>query len=447
MARSDSAVWTEITESRFVGETDNLGLIDEPYGRSLSRGGPQDVLQGVKFYQGPVFVSNSYFTNYEERTWNGFFRPAGAISFKRHNQYPSKAHNSVKGIKFGFCDKTGGNWVYNGNSSVKFFSNDDGNRQITFNDIDGSVTGRPDSQVVKSHRFFTTPCCSHRDTWNMDVCPHQYAKLKIKGEGGPLDPSKIKDYPIKLFRDDRPNDPFALEGTKGLNYLVIKGKSYIINFNGTAPDKVKLEAQNLFPGDSIRVGLCFPKDVTSFTFTGSLPRITKDDPMFSVTTITELDSDTTGRAYFWDVTTGLLFVKIIGFHNRVDGEKCPGYQCPGVNIIRNDGSSIIADCFDAAYTGAAPYKKPDSCSKAVPDPLPCPSPLPSPEGYGMTVVPSIEDVPKFVAQCPGPVAHPGRGTVEYMGCFIDTTLRDLPHLFQTLFRSMTPDFCIERQVD
>ncbi|XP_041376986.1 C-type mannose receptor 2-like [Gigantopelta aegis] len=194
-------------------------------------------------------------------------------------------------------------------------------------------------------------------------------------------------------------------------------------------------------GDMIRVGICYPKGVTSFEVTGSqLAMVT----MFSVSSIKELDSDTTGKAWFWDSASGLLFIKLVGFHDSIDGEVCPGLRCPTITIIRNGGGSTPADCFDAAYTGAAPYKKQDTCSETVPSRKPCSKSETIPEGIGMPVVPSIENVPKFAPECSVPVIHPNRGSIEYMGCFRDTKIRDLPYDRWILMASMTPEVCIER---
>ena len=52
----------------------------------------------------------------------------------------------------------------------------------------------------------------------------------------------------------------------------------------------------------------------------------------------------------------------MGFHDSMDGEVCPGNACPTVIIERTGGSSEMATCFDEAYTGVAPYKKPDTVS-------------------------------------------------------------------------------------
>ena len=62
-------------------------------------------LQGFVYYQGPAYLRNAYFTNYEEQIWNGRFRPAGAISFRKSNTYPTTSQSHVFGITFGFCDK------------------------------------------------------------------------------------------------------------------------------------------------------------------------------------------------------------------------------------------------------------------------------------------------------------------------------------------------------
>ena len=56
-----------------------------------------------------------------------------------------------------------------------------------------------------------------------------------------------------------------------------------------------------FRGDVIRIGICFPKNVDSFQVT---QKIFEKEDMFSVTSIKDLDDDTTGKAWFWDSNSG-----------------------------------------------------------------------------------------------------------------------------------------------
>ena len=58
----------------------------------------------------------------------------------------------------------------------------------------------------------------------------------------------------------------------------------------------------------MRLGLCYPKDVTEFSFSGGYARIRGNNPAIQVNSITELDNDNTGKAYFYDTNTGYVLL-------------------------------------------------------------------------------------------------------------------------------------------
>ncbi|XP_041366847.1 cell surface hyaluronidase-like [Gigantopelta aegis] len=438
MATAGGSTYTMVNNSKIIGETDNVGTPTDGLSRSYASRDLRTPLQGVGYFQGPVFVRNTFFDKYKHETINGVFRPAGALSFKKNNPYPSTAHSDVKGITFGFCDKTQGNWVFDSfNGTLPKFGNRDGSRQITFHDHDGSVTGTPNTQVVRPNRFFTTPCCVFRETWNDYVCPHQYAKAVFSGSGGVLKDDKIKDYPVYMRRDDRPDDAHAIKGERGLPYLLMKGKSYTVYFNGTAPDKLRISGRNLETGDSVRLGICYPKDVQSIEISTNL--LSRRTPMRAVSTIGDLDNDGTFQAYFWDKASGLLFIKMAGDATRVDGERCPGGMCPMWTITRTGGSAATADCYADAYSGA--YNKPEDVETESCKPAEKPCQTYTSEEYGVPIEVG-SDVPQFTVPCP-PDSEPINAA--YKGCFKDNwRYKDLAEKEQLLFRSMTRDGCIKR---
>jgi hypothetical protein len=81
----------------------------------------QESVTGVGVYQGPILVVDNFFDKFFTKQWcvtgndtlaslvtcppsNVVTRPAGAISFKRDNNYPSMTSSYVAGNSFGFCD-------------------------------------------------------------------------------------------------------------------------------------------------------------------------------------------------------------------------------------------------------------------------------------------------------------------------------------------------------
>ncbi|XP_046569439.1 cell surface hyaluronidase-like [Haliotis rubra] len=437
MARGIEHTYTEIKNSIFVGETNNVGRRQSPFNRSRT-GMPDDVLQGVIFYQGPGIVTNCFFNNYTFKYTDTLFRAAGAISLRRNSTYHASPTSGVSGITFGFCDKVGGNWVFNGNLSVPGFADQDGNKQANFHDYDGSVTGTAGTQVVKNERFFTTGRCRYEETWNMAVCPYEYARVILDGKGGVLE-TRPKDYAMTIRRDDRPADAFQIRGLRKISYLVLKSMSYTAYFNGKAPTELEVIGENLKKGDSFRIGLCFPKDVESFTFESQFPVIDEDSPATQLASIDELDKDSSGTAYFWDKARGLLFVKLVGTADRIDHEICPGRQCPYITIKRVGGSDKTVDCYKDAYVDG-PYTRKEDKSAPIPKPATCK--IGTPKGLGAPIAPNNYPTGPFQPSCPAAPKYP---KPVLKGCYKDVSdHHDLPYERIDLFSSMTIEHCSER---
>ena len=71
----------------------------------------------MSIYQGPVIINSCFFDKYVTKSWcfddetstecpetDLITRHAGAISFKRSNNYPSMTSSYVQNNTFGFCD-------------------------------------------------------------------------------------------------------------------------------------------------------------------------------------------------------------------------------------------------------------------------------------------------------------------------------------------------------
>ncbi|XP_055957806.1 uncharacterized protein LOC130013165 [Patella vulgata] len=175
-----------------------------------------------------------------------------------------------------------------------------------------------------------------------------------------------------MVRDDVTDSPFALRGDKSIEYLSMQNKGYVAMFNGTNPTDVTVKVNNLAIGSYIRLALCFPKGTTDFTITGSNPTIDTKNLPISVDSMSDLEADTTGRAYFWDNSRGLFFLRFDGTEARQNSEEeCPASKCPSIRIKRNDGGTDPIDCFKDAYVNG-PYKvTPKSPDPITPPSTPC----------------------------------------------------------------------------
>ncbi|XP_070199787.1 cell surface hyaluronidase CEMIP2-like isoform X2 [Littorina saxatilis] len=456
---------TMVKDSVFIGQTDNTGMpekyvdkkvIGNPtnyFNHSLGRN-PYDSWTGIGFYQGPVFVENCYFDRYGHYWWNdgweetyGFrpVRPGGAISFQRSNIYPTKPWTHVKDIKFGYCDNVNdGHWVFKGNLSTYGWGYKDGNRAHTFRDIDGSVTGQANTQVVIDRPFYTGDECVSRDNWHMTACPYKYVQMELVGSDGVLVKAKKTQFPLIVRRDDVPQDAFQVEGTQKNKFLMRTHRSYTVNFNQTLGDVPKffdVRAFNVEKGDVVRVGLCLPKDTTTFEVRSFYPSITKNNPHTMVSSLLELDNDLTGRKFFWDASVGLLYFKLVSNETRRNlTEECANDVCVRYKITRLDGGNGPTDC--------SGYSNPPIADNSVPPTPPQPKTCTGPDSReGLGAVPSdvVTADPFTVTTCPVLDPQTGRGAPERRGCFKDKSATpDVPFFTMDLPNGMTQQWCQDR---
>ncbi|KAK7481482.1 hypothetical protein BaRGS_00027244, partial [Batillaria attramentaria] len=405
---------TEIVNSVFIGQSDNLGLprlynydvdkrttLSHQFNQSFA-GLPFDSLTGVAFYQGPMFVKNCFFDRYVTWFWDDSWaedfgsrpvRPAGAISWKRANTYPTMTNTWVHNVTFGYCDNEGdSHWVFHGNASTYGWEEKDGNLAAFVRDMDGSLTGSPGSALVRNFPLYKGDECLDRPDWGMSVCPYRYIKVSVKvfpsqgyikvsvkvfpsqgyikvsvkvfpsqgyikvsvkvfasqgyikmeilGSGGNLAKGKNEKHPLVIQRDDAPYDvPFSVPGQIRREFLLRTHRSYILDFNNTTPgaafpNEVLIFGYNIERGDVVRVGMCMPLDVESFDIRSEYPVLLKNGNATMVSTLRDLDRDTTGGA--------ILFFKLQSDSSRSNQtERCPGGECVRFKI-RLEGGNLAA---------------------------------------------------------------------------------------------------------
>ncbi|XP_048242407.1 cell surface hyaluronidase-like [Haliotis rufescens] len=454
--------FNEVKNSVFIGMSDNKGVGKtyrqrnvpgrvkpvHKFDRSLSSR-PTDPLQGFVFYRGPSYVTDCYFNDFYNWHWNSTwdsvfkvpgYRTGGALGFRRTNMPVFNPRSTVSGLKFGFCDKTEGNRVFDGNKTTPGFGRDGEGKQLTsIHDVDGSVTGMINSQVVKNNPFFTTPKCSVRDNWGMAVCPYKYVKIFVIAR------LKVpRDHkPLYFVRDDAHAHTFSLALNQGRGYHFIVNKTYTVHFKTKVPRVFKMHALNMERGDSVRVGVCVPKDMTKFALTSSYPRYNRRRRPVKVATIKELDADTSGMAYFWDKKIGMIFVKLMSNETRADRQMlCPNGKCPNFRIVRRNGRNT-ADCRKTAY---GPYvKQPEvagedfelpACAKASSQGLGAGETRPA--TVALSTARGEDHCPPLSQPAPAPLPSQSRG------CAVDTRRRDMGDMTIGLHRSMTRGFCVQR---
>jgi cell migration-inducing and hyaluronan-binding protein len=178
-----------VTDSLFVGETDNSGNPVTPeekaYGRSLpKRLIPDYPIHAYEYYDYRHDVVNTTFVNFQDNKQRG----AGALSWLLYTGAGVTTENTVTRAKF-----VNAKPVYLPKIDSRFDSdnrNATAYRTLAIHDLDGSTTGIPDSYVLfndgENDSVATDDTCKIQPTWNASVCAGDIGRLQFAvSRGGP----------------------------------------------------------------------------------------------------------------------------------------------------------------------------------------------------------------------------------------------------------------------
>ncbi|KAL5012311.1 hypothetical protein ScPMuIL_010862 [Solemya velum] len=351
--RSSFEVGKTISECVILGETVNFGeptdLEKDGAIKNSYRSQPpnwEHPRQGVAMYQGPVLIQDSYFNYFAHSEDLGYH--SGAISFKQSNRYPLSPMNTVNRVVFGFVDgPSTGNRVYDGTVAEHF--NRNGNKVAMFHDLDGSVTTVRDSYVMRNGAYFMTEGCSGRDNWNAIVCPTKHGKVQVNLKKG-------KRVDFFLVRDDESGviaDVSELEmGPIPKSFIArLEGDySYTLHWEGEVPSEFLINIKGADRGDSVRIGACIGKNADfELVMTGSVDAKWSekgtDESWIEASDLGDLDNDTVGNKYYYDASTGVVYVKFIEFFERQEGDmrSCAG-ECPRLRVLVKGKRADNGDC-------------------------------------------------------------------------------------------------------
>ena len=185
---------SRVVDSLFVGETENIGNPSTPaemaYGRSLPEPGlPDFPIRGYEFYDYRHELDNDTFVNFQDNAT----RKTGAISYLLYTSFGMSSNNTVQRAKF-----VNAKPVYFPPMENKWTNDDYGNgsyKTSVFHDVDGSVSGVPDSYVLindEDDGMAIDDACEIKPTWNAAVCKGDVGRLAV---GGPGDGGGFPRYP------------------------------------------------------------------------------------------------------------------------------------------------------------------------------------------------------------------------------------------------------------
>ena len=186
----NSEFTSRVVDSRFVGESANVGNPRAPtekaYGRSLPEPEVADFpIRGYEFYDYLHRLDNDTFVNFQDNAT----RKTGAISYLLYTSFGMSSNNTVQRAKF-----INAKPVYFPPMEHRWSNDDYGNgsyKTAVFHDVDGSVDGARDSYILindPDNGIAIDKSCQIKPTWNAAVCKGDVGRLSINAPpaGGPL---------------------------------------------------------------------------------------------------------------------------------------------------------------------------------------------------------------------------------------------------------------------
>ena len=180
---------SRLVDALVVGETDNIGNPTTPeevaYGRSLPKPSiPDFPIRGYEYYDYRDDVVNTTFVNFQDNAQ----RKTGALSFLLFTSAGLSTGSTISGAKF-----VNAKPVYFPKFDTRFDNDNRGGnayRTLSFRDLDGSVTGIRDSQVLlhdgENDSVATDDTCRIEPTWNASVCTGDIVRLNLSDARGEL---------------------------------------------------------------------------------------------------------------------------------------------------------------------------------------------------------------------------------------------------------------------
>src|SRR5215475_12606460 len=180
---------SRLVDSLVVGETDNSGNPTTPeevaYGRSLPKKLiPDFPIRGYEYYDYRDDVVNTTFVNFQDNDR----RKTGALSWLLFASSGVSTGSSISRAKF-----VNAKPVYFPKIDTRFDNDNRGGvgyRTLSIHDLDGSVTGIPDSHIMlhdgENDSVVTDSTCKIQPAWNASVCTGDVGRLTLSNNRGEL---------------------------------------------------------------------------------------------------------------------------------------------------------------------------------------------------------------------------------------------------------------------
>ncbi|XP_069722963.1 cell surface hyaluronidase CEMIP2-like isoform X2 [Phaenicophaeus curvirostris] len=337
---TDEGSSLEVTRSIFVGESSNFGSQggqNSYWGKGANgeyRTLPRNKtfpIRGFQIYDGPVRMTECTFKKFTPTV----DRYSSAIGFFMRNSWQISPQNNVSRI---LMEKSVGLKVFFGRSGQWFGNNDnDGDKMSVFHDLDGSVTGYPDTFVGRADNYLLRhPGCLAVPRWNGVMCTGKFAQLYIQAR-------RPENLTLSIARAAYHSHPVRLRGVnRGAPYqqyqpVVMLEQAYIIQWDGRAPEDIILYPINFNRGDWLHVALCYPREAVFQVVADVYQRRT--GTVHSVKHYLAAPSQASAlnrtgeRLFYFDRASGYLFVHLQAHESRKGHSYCSQQGCERIKIM------------------------------------------------------------------------------------------------------------------
>uniref|UniRef100_A0A674KCU2 hyaluronoglucosaminidase n=1 Tax=Terrapene triunguis TaxID=2587831 RepID=A0A674KCU2_9SAUR len=348
---TDEGSSLEVAHSIFVGESNNIGSQggqNSYWGRGANgeyRTLPRNKtfpIRGFQIYDGPVRLVKCTFRKFTPTV----DRYSSAIGFFMKNSWQISPQNNVSQIRM---ERSVGLKVFFGRSGQWFGDNDnDGDKVSIFHDLDGSVTGYPDTFIGRADNYLLRhPGCLTVPRWNGMICSGKYAQLYIQAR-------RPENLTLSIARATYHSHPLRLQGVnRGVPYqqyqpVVMLEQAYTIHWDGRAPEDVILYPINFNRGDWLHVALCYPKEAV-FTIVADIyqrqtGRVHSVKHYLAAPSWPSVLNRMGEWLFYFDSALGYLFIVLQAHEARKGHSYCSQQGCERIKIVTHMSSKDSWSC-------------------------------------------------------------------------------------------------------